>query len=132
MTEKYNADLANGLGNLVSRAIKLSQQNEKLRLTNDESKSNDELEKILAEYRIADGLEFIWKKVREANQYVDETKPWELSQTDEAKFQEVMANLLQQIAMIASLLRPFLPSTAEKIETALKTGKVEPLFQRIK
>lgn len=132
MTEKYNADLANGLGNLVSRAIKLSQQNFKFQISNFKSNPNTELSKLIQEYRIADALEYIWTKVREANQYVDENKPWELVKTDEAKFRAVMDNLLQQVATIAALLRPFLPSTAEKIETALKTGKVEPLFQRIK
>ena len=132
MTEKYNADLANGLGNLVSRAIKLSQQNFKFQISNFKSNPNTELSKLIQEYRIADALEYIWTKVREANQYVDENKPWELVKTDEAKFRAVMDNLLQQVATIAALLRPFLPSTSEKIETALKTGTVEPLFQRIR
>lgn len=132
MTEKYNADLANGLGNLISRVIKLSQQNDEFRISNFESNQNGELEKLIAEYRIADGLEYIWTKVREANKYVDVTKPWTLAKTDEAKFKEVMTNLLDQVATIAVLLKSFLPSTAEKVETALKTGQVEPLFQRIK
>lgn len=131
MTEKYNADLANGLGNLVSRVMRLAQNNE-FRISNFESSQNVELEKLLGEYRIAEGLEYIWTKVREANKYVDENKPWELAKTDAGKFQEVIGNLLGQVAEIAMLLRPFLPSTSEKIETALKTGKVEPLFQRIK
>ncbi|MFZ1655012.1 MAG: methionine--tRNA ligase [Candidatus Moraniibacteriota bacterium] len=130
MTEKYNADLANGLGNLVSRVMRLASN---LQPTADsQQQGTQELEKFMAEYRIADGLEYIWAKVREANQYVDETKPWELVKTDEKKFAQVMENLLNQVGHIASLLKPFLPSTSEKIETALKTGKVEPLFQRIK
>lgn len=129
MTEKYNADLANGLGNLVSRVMKLAAN---LQPTTHNPQPNTEIEKLLGEYRIADALEYIWTKVREANQYVDETKPWELAKTDETKFQAVMTNLLQQVQVIASLLQPFLPATADKIETALKTGKVEPLFQRIK
>lgn len=130
MTEKYNADLANGLGNLVSRVMRLAQD----QISNFKYQTVDtkELEKFIGEYRIAEALEYIWTKVREANQYVDETKPWELAKTDEAKFKTVMDNLLGQVAAIAALLRPFLPTTSEKIEVALKTGKVEPLFQRIK
>lgn len=129
MTEKYNADLANGLGNLVSRVLKLS---ERLDLQETQIGNIKELDKFLNEYRVADALEFIWTKVREANKYVDENKPWELGKTDETKFKAVMGNLVGQVAVITSLLRPFLPSTSEKIETALKTGKVDPLFQRIK
>lgn len=130
MTEKYNADLANGLGNLVSRVLKLSEKIEKKEIS--DTANLKELDVLLGEYRIADALEHIWTKVREANKYVDEMKPWELVKTDETKFTEVMQNLLQQVNAISSLLKPFLPSTAEKIETALKTGKVEPLFQRIR
>lgn len=135
MTEKYNADLANGLGNLVSRVMRLA-QNQELRIENQEIKDQEikdqEIEKLMNEYRIADGLEYIWTKVREANKYVDDHKPWELAKTDEVKFKTVMENLVGQVAMIAVLLKPFLPETSEKIEVALKTGAVEPLFQRIK
>lgn len=129
MVEKYNADLANGLGNLVSRVMKLSEKLGK----KDVNVSGDlkELVGSLGEYRIADALEYIWTKVREANKYVDEMKPWELVKTDEAKFKEVMENLNNQVSVIAALLKPFLPETSEKIETALKTGTVEPLFKRI-
>lgn len=130
MTEKYNADLANGLGNLVSRVVRLA-QNRELGIENQEVR-DEEIEKLIGEYRVADSLEYIWTKIRTANQYVDEMKPWELTKTDEAKFEAVMENLVGQVAGIANLLRSFLPSTAEKIAAALKTGKVEPLFQRIK
>jgi len=131
MTEKYNADLANGLGNLVSRVITLS-KGMKYEVGDMRYESPDELEKLIEEYRIADALELVWTKVREANKYVDLHKPWELVKTDRAKLEAVMQNLLGQLGHIASLLKPFLPGTSEKIETALKTGKVEPLFQRIK
>ncbi len=130
MTEKYNADLANGLGNLVSRVLRLA-ENQESGIRNQESET-EELRHFIAEYRIAEALEYIWGKIREANKYVDDMKPWELAKTDEEKFRSVMANLLTQVSMIATLLKPFLSSTSEKIETALKTGKVEPLFQRIK
>lgn len=132
MTEKYNADLANGLGNLVSRVLKLSESIEKSSVFAEKYTMPEELSGIVSEYRIADALEYVWGKVREANKYVDDHKPWELVKTDQAKLQEVMENLLTQLGFIAFLLRPLLPGTSEKIETALKTGKVEPLFQRIK
>lgn len=130
MTEKYNADLANGLGNLVSRVLKLA-ENQESRIENQEVQ-NEELQKLIEEYRIADALEYIWTKVREANKYVDDHKPWELVKTDTVKLEEVMCNLLGQLEYIAFLLKPFLPGTSEKIMTALQIGKTEPLFQRIK
>ncbi len=130
MTEKYNADLANGLGNLVSRVVRLA-QNQQSTINNQQLESK-EVRELVGEYRIADALEFIWTKVRAANKYVDDKKPWELAKTDAEQFAAVMQDLVGQVAEIALLLRSFLPATSEKIEAALKTGQVEPLFQRIK
>ena len=131
MTEKYNADLANGLGNLVSRVLKLS-QNLKFQISNSESIPNEKISKLLDEFKIDQALEEIWTLVREANKFIEENKPWELAKTDAEKFENVMQKLLGDLTIIANLLVPFLPQTAEKIKTALETKTVEPLFQRIK
>jgi methionyl-tRNA synthetase len=133
MTEKYNADLANGLGNLVSRVVKLA-ENLELSITSQVSEKEypEELKNLFAEYRLSDGLDYIWSKIREANKFIDENKPWELAKTERTKFKTVMEEVKVRVAFIGSILKPFLPETSQKIETALQTGKVEPLFQRIK
>jgi methionyl-tRNA synthetase len=98
--------------------------------------SNDfgslEVAELINEFKLADTLSYIWTKIAILNQAIDEHKPWELVKTDYEKFEKHQLNLMQEIYKIAVWLRPFLPSTSEKIETALQTGKVEPLFQRIK
>lgn len=129
MTEKYNADLANGLGNLVSRVMKLT---EKLESIPSFPVATEVKYLLLEKYKLADELGVILHNVREANKYMDEVKPWELVKTDKKAFTESLVYLLEKIGDIACSLRPFLPETSEKIEMALKTGKVEPLFQRIK
>ncbi len=131
MTEKYNADLANGLGNLVSRVLKLAEQ---VSLCREIStlKDSETMDTLMNEYKFSEALQHIWQKVSEANKYIDEMKPWVLVTSDGTKFSEVMEVLLGQLASIAILLQPFMPETSEKIKRALKTGKVEPLFQRIK
>jgi len=133
MTEKYNADLANGLGNLISRTVKLS-SNSKFQIPNAKqiTKHSDQISKFLDEFQIDRALEYIWIFVREANKYIEDNKPWELAKVDESKFKEVMEKLFSDLYLISQLLMPFLPETAEKIKTALKTKKTEPLFQRIK
>lgn len=133
MTEKYNADLANGLGNLVSRVVKLSGPLDNLR--NLEAKDEEypkQVAELLDEYKLADALEWVWEKIREANKVVDENKPWELAKTNPEQLEVVMRNLVGLVGYIGFVLEPFLPETAQKIKTALKTGVVEPLFQRIK
>ena len=133
MTEKYNADLANGLGNLVSRVIKLVQNiNKSVDPYNNKNLFQVEISKKLEEVQIDRALEAIWSYVKDANKEIEDNKPWELVKNDTSKFKEVMEHLMLELYMIADYLLPFMPETAEKIKTALETKKVEPLFQRIK
>ncbi|MFZ2187050.1 MAG: methionine--tRNA ligase [Candidatus Moraniibacteriota bacterium] len=135
LMEKYNADLANGLGNLVSRVVKLSEQlREPIGIsTKDESLHLKTKELApLNEYRFSDSLELIWVKVREANKVIDENKPWEMAKTNPGKFDEIMRSLFGLVGYIGLVLSPFLPETAGKISQALADGKTEPLFVRLK
>ena len=131
MTEKYNADLANGLGNLLSRVITLA-QNFEFRISNFESSSNDEMSKLIEKMELGQALDYIWKIISDDNKFMGEKKPWELKKNDEQEFEKVMQKLLQDLNLISELLVPFMPETSAKIKTALETKKVEPLFLRIK
>lgn len=128
MAEKYNAELANGLGNLVSRTLKL---NEKLRVAPVSGK-NIRIEKYVERMELKEALDDIWKIIDWANKKIEETRLWELVKIDEPKAKEVMAELLAAIGGIGVVLRPFLPETAEEISRMLVAGQAEPLFQRIK
>lgn len=133
LTEKYNADLANGLGNLVSRVMRLSEG-----LDADAKDATgfpaypEEISAALDAYRFADALEKVWETVRESNRYIEEEKPWELAKSDRERFVGVMRVLLGRLAFLSVALSPFMPGTAEKIRIALETGKTEILFQRVK
>lgn len=133
MTEKYNADLANGLGNLTSRLIKLS---EKLDTDNSQQITVNgeypgELKKLMDEYRITEALEWIIARTRVLDKKIAEVKPWELVKTDMIAFEKEMLGFLGELSFIASCLRPFLPETSEKIAQAIESRKTEPLFQRV-
>ena len=131
MTEKYNADLANGLGNLVSRVMRMSEGLD-TRKTVELPAFPDDVAKLLENYRFTEALEKIWETVRDANRYIEEEKPWELSKNDREKFAGVMSVLLDRLAFLSVALVPFLPDTAEKIRTSLESGTTEILFQRVK
>ncbi len=131
MTEKYNADLANGLGNLVSRVIKLSPE-AKLRGESPRSLASGKLDPFIEKMELSFGLDYIWGIIKEDNKFIEDNKPWELAKNDSERFQEVMQKLVEDLSVISDLLTPFLPETAEKIKKALETRQVEPLFQRIK
>jgi methionyl-tRNA synthetase len=135
-TEKYNADLANGLGNLVSRVAKLAEQ-AKLKTQNIKPKTTiinskfKNYHQSLEEYQFAEALAFIWEKISQADKYIDTKHPWTLKGRE---LEKVLQPLIKEIQEIAYLLKPFLPETAEKIEKQFQGPKIKsgpPLFPRI-
>lgn len=129
--ETYNADLANGLGNLVARVAKLCEKNDvTVPATKDEilpEKSNEYLQNF--EFNLA--LEEIWRKIKDLDVEINKTEPWKLSKDEAIIALKEYAKKIQQIAFA---LQPFLPQTAEKILTQFKGPKItsqKPLFPRI-
>lgn len=111
--ELYNADLANGLGNLVARVAKLKEggtyQASGVKF---ENVNTGEYKKAIEEFRFHDALEIVWRKVKSTDQYINDKTPWKL-QGEELK--KILEPAVKQIQEIAILLQPFLPNTAEKI-----------------
>ena len=134
LTEKYNADLANGLGNLLSRVITLAQKdNFQFPISNFQSISNDKISNFINNLELGNALNYIWKKVQDDNKFIEDNKPWELKKNDENKFKDIMKKLIDDLYLISELLDPFMPETSEKIKKALETKKLDGvLFQRIK
>jgi len=135
LEEVYNADLANGLGNLVARVAKLC---ETVGLeVKPNSKKPDfpvDYKKAVEEFRFQDALSLIWSKITKVDQQIDQTKPWELIKKDTQKAKAVLTDLVEQIREIQGLLIPFLPETAEKIAQQFSGPKIKsakPLFPRI-
>ena len=142
--EKYNSDLANVLGNLVSRTVAMIQKYFGGTVVLRESAADEGTDadfKAAAtaaseivvkkgdELRVADALSAIMNVFRRANKYIDETAPWVLAK-DEAnknRLNDVLYNLSQAIAIGASLLAPFLPETSAKIFAAF--GANERTFE---
>lgn len=129
--EVYNADLANGLGNLVSRVAKLCEKSELEFILSDQRSLLNKNEK-LEEYKFNEALEVVWKKIAALDKYIDEKKPWELKGR---RLKEVLEFPVEEIREIAALLKPFLPETSEKIRRRFAGPEIksaEPLFLRLK
>lgn len=139
MTEKYNADLANGLGNLISRVVKLSSNsNFEFLISNQIKISNNKIFKFIGNLELSQALECVWDIIRESNKFIEDNKPWELRKRiengdrEKEKFEKIMKKLILDLYLISELLIPFLPETSEKIKKAIETKESVILFQRIK
>lgn len=136
--ERYNADLAKGLGNLVARVLalaeKLKSKNEKLKTATKNLKLKEVIAKTqkgchksLDDFRFNDALGAIWNLISFCDKYIEQEKPWRAG----GKQEEVIRDLLVALANIAELLQPFLPETSKKILEQIKEQKSTPLFPRI-
>lgn len=128
--EAYQADLANGLGNLVARVAALAERVETRFQTLDVSMSG-EVTRALDEYKFDSAMASIWEQIKKADQFVSEKKVWTL--TGEER-QEALIKLVSEIRQIAVDLAPFIPDTAEKIRAQFAGEKIEkstPLFPRL-
>ena len=156
LEERYNGDLANGLGNLVQRVVVLIDSKLNGELIYDESLIEKEVKTKAAEvggivkqkiesFELHEALSALWSLIIYANRYIDDKKPWAAIKHDEKEFLAIMINLVYLIHSVAGLLQPFLPETSEKIfnifgaahSRTIPEGhhfmvkKTEPLFPRL-
>lgn len=158
---KFNADLANTLGNLVNRSIAMTNKyfdgkasagaaNEDCdrELTDTAKQTVENYYTLMDSYRNADALETVMNLAKRCNKYIDETAPWVLAkdEANSARLESVLYNLLECIRILSALLSPVMPESAEKIKKQLGTenstlefgavkeysvGSAEPLFARL-
>lgn len=163
---RYNSDLANTLGNLVNRTVAMVNKYFGGEIQSGETSGefDDDLKAVavgalgaveskMETLHVADSLDEIWKVVNRANKYIDETTPWILAKNedDKPRLGTVLYNLIETIRIIAALLTPFMPETAEKIAVQInatelsaestktfgitkagaRVGAAEPIFARV-
>lgn len=129
LDKTFNADLANGLGNLIARVAKLCEQ-KGIEVLDEEREFDPRLEELLKDLRFFEALEHIRGTIQSVDKKINEAKPWELSGE---KAKEVLLDLVKRIQHIGFNLQPFMPETAGKI-LAQFSGRIksrEPLFPRI-
>lgn len=130
--ELYNADLANGIGNLVARVAKLAAT---IQLDSSSKTFTQvapaDFRNAMDEFRFSDALAIIWDKIKTTDQFINEKEPWKLTGDT---LGEVLTFAIAEIVEIATLLQPFLPETAEKILLQFKGPTIQtqsPLFPRL-
>jgi methionyl-tRNA synthetase len=142
MIDRYNADLANDLGNFVYRTLSMLQRyfdgkvpapdGDAHKLDGDLRKAFEKavkgLDRQFKQLDFGAALESIWAAVNRGNKYIEETAPWVLAkQSDQRKrLQTVMYNLSEAIRLTTYLIAPFLPETSKKIASQVKADLKAP------
>lgn len=128
--EVYNNELANELGNAVSRSAAMITKFQSGIIGDIPKPEHDVAQylKAVEECRFDRALEEVWRQVRGLNQYIDEEKPWVLSKKQDLDhLREVLAFMASDLLQIAQLLAPFMPETSEKITNIFETGVMKPI-----
>ena len=127
----YNAHLANGLGNLVSRVIKMAETNNVV-LDKIPEIDTKKYENMYKSYEINKVCDDIWSRIQLADKYIQENQPFKTIKTDEKRGREQILYLLKELSYIGILLESIMPETSTKIAKAIKENKInEPLFMRM-
>ena len=140
---KYNADLVNGLGNLINRVTNMVENYLDGKINKEEfviieefiDKVNLEIEKI----NFKEALNKIWVLIQKSNSLIDQEKPWELAknkdEANEAKLKVILNSCINNLYNIAIALKSFMPEKSQEILDILNADKIqkpsEPLFPRL-
>ena len=143
---KFNADLANTLGNLVNRTVAMTNKYFGGNVTAPTSReeldneliavANDTIQKyysLMDSYRNADACECVMNFAKRLNKYIDETTPWVLAK-DEAtlpRLNDVLYNLLEGIRLLSVMLTPVIPSSCKSIAAQINSDNTELTFGKV-
>lgn len=131
----YNADLANGLGNLVRRLEALCERSGHGTVNTRDTDIPTDLNGALDRFDFAGALRMIWQRIGMLNREIDAARPWELLKRQKAgRLSEHLSAWVGTVLDISRVLRPFLPGTAKRIATGFSKSRIQksqPLFPRL-
>jgi methionyl-tRNA synthetase len=130
--DAYNANLANGIGNLTSRIMKMAEDNLDEPVEIPEHTMMDEYFIMLEKFEFNKAMDYVWTKIAELDGIIQKTEPYKLVKTDKESGVTIIKDLAVRLYEIGRLLNPMMPDTNAKIKAAVKANKMPeaPLFLR--
>lgn len=127
--EAYNAGLANGLGNLASRILTLS---EKYLEKCPEIPQKSDLTQYFNFFDVKQAVDYVWNKISELDKFIQETEPFKVVKVDEKRGKELISDMVIRLYEIARMLNPIMPETNMLLKKLIKENKKpeKPLFLR--
>jgi methionyl-tRNA synthetase len=130
--ESYNSGLANGIGNLTSRIMKMASGNLDAPVQIADFEDMSVYFGFLNNFEINKATEYIWKSIGEMDAFIQENQPFKVVKTDKEVGQKMISDLVVKLYSVARMLNPILPETSTKIKELIKANKSpeSPLFLR--
>lgn len=130
--ETYNANLANGLGNLTSRIMKMASSNLEAVPVLPAPEWPTEIKQAFAEFNLQKYSDYVWMRINDLDKQIQETEPFKLVKVNPEEGKALIAGLVQELYQIAFWLQPLLPQTAAAIAQLVEANKAPeaPLFLR--
>ncbi len=144
LIQRINSDLANDLGNLVSRTVGMIDKyfGGKLPANQSETEFDADLKAVAAEATVkfeeymdkmmfSDALESLWTLIRRTNKYIDETQPWVLAKNEEdmPKLADALYNVAESIRIVSIMLQPFMPKAPKLMHAQLGLEEGSPALE---
>ncbi len=128
----YNADLANGLGNLVSRIMKMVEDHLDSTLKIPENTMPQNFKDALDRFNIKKAADIIWREIGRIDEQIQKTEPFKVARAEPEKAKTIIKDLVMKLYEIGRMLKAIMPKTSEAIEEAVKRNKMpeRPLFGR--
>ena len=130
--ETYNANLANGLGNLVSRILTLSEKYLEKCPENLSNPLQNHFFNVLDKFDIKQATDFIWLQIQFIDKMIQSTEPFKVVKLNKNEGKLLISDLVVKLYGVAQMLNPIMPETSEKIQKLIKENKKpeKPLFLR--
>lgn len=130
--DAYNAGLANGIGNLTSRIMKMATTNIEAPIAVEYSPVDENFSHYMEAFDIQKAMDVVFAWVGELDKEIQTTEPFKLIKTDPERAKEIIIGLVKKLAYISQHLEPLLPDTAQKIINLIINHQTpsEPLFAR--